>query len=176
MRAIVLLILIFCSATIYSQTKVRNIGDALQLGVPLSAFAYAEVSGDRKGSIQLLKSLAVQTSSTIILKRVFNRKRPNGQNYSFPSGHTSLAFVGSTFFWKRYGWKRGVPATVLATFVAFSRVYGDDPRHHVSDVFAGAGLGALSALIFTRRRVNHGNISVIGDTSFVGLKYSYSFR
>ena len=172
MKALLLSILILVSTSSYGQTKVRNVGDVLQLGLPLSALGYAAITGDKVGGIQMVKSFAVQTVSTLVLKRAINRKRPNGANYSFPSGHTSLAFVGSTCYWKRYGWEYGVPATLLAGFVGFSRVYGDDPKHHVSDVFAGAGLGILSGLIFTRRKDKAGNISVIGDTSFVGLKYT----
>ena len=33
---------------------------------------------------------------THTIKRVVNKERPNGGDFSFPSGHTSAAFTGAT--------------------------------------------------------------------------------
>ena len=49
---------------------------------------------------------------------------------------------------KRYGWKYGIPAYALASFVAYSRV--ESREHYPHDVIAGAGIGILSSFIFTR--------------------------
>ena len=62
--------------------------------------------------------------------------------------HTSVSFTAATFIQRRYGWKWGVPAYVLSTYVGWSRVYGK--KHDWWDVAAGAVIGAGSSLIFTR--------------------------
>ena len=59
------------------------------------------------------------------LKRITNKERPNGGDYSFPSGHTSAAFTGAGFIEKRYGLKVGIPAYILASYVGWSRVYSN---------------------------------------------------
>jgi len=169
---LILLVGVFVTPS-YSQMVLRDIGDYVQLGLPLTGLGISLATKDKEGTYQLLKSFAVQTSATIVLKRAINRKRPTGANYSFPSGHTSLSFMGSTFLWKRYGWKYGVPATLAAGFVGYSRAGIDDPVHHPSDVFAGAALGVLSSLLFTKRKSNMHAVEIIGDTTFVGLRLRF---
>jgi len=168
-RILVILSVVFLSQSGSSQMIIRDIGDYVQVGLPLTGLALTALDRDKEGALQLVKSMAVQTGTTFLLKVAINRKRPNGKNYSFPSGHTSLAFMGSTFLWKRYGWKYGVPASLAAGFVAYSRAGIDDPVHHVSDVFAGAAIGIISSLLFTKNK--NASVEVIGDTSFVGLKF-----
>lgn len=80
---------------------------------------------------------------------------------SFPSGHTVAAFVtatyltllvGGEFVWgpeatgpsRLLGIAAQMGALATATAVGLSRM--TDHRHHVEDVVAGAGLGAISAL------------------------------
>ena len=152
----------------------RDIGDFVQIGLPLSGLGLSLAKKDKAGTYQLLKSFAVQTGTTILLKRAINRTRPTGGKYSFPSGHTSLSFMGSTFLWKRYGWKYGVPATIAATFVGYSRAGIDDPVHHPSDVFAGAAIGVLSSLLFTKVRESGNRIDLIGDTTYVGVNFKFN--
>ncbi len=156
------------------QMLLRDFGDYVQIGLPLTGLGLSLVKKDKAGTYQLLKSFALQTGSTILLKRAINRKRPNGGKYSFPSGHTSLSFMGSTFLWKRYGWKYGVPATIAATFVGYSRASIDDPVHHPSDVFAGAAIGVLSSLLFTKVRESGNRIDLIGDTTYVGVNLKFN--
>jgi len=157
----------YCMA--HSQMVIRDIGDYVQIGLPLTGLGLSLAKKDKTGTYQLLKSFALQTGTTFLLKRAIKRKRPTGGKYSFPSGHTSLSFMGSTFLWKRYGWKYGVPATIAASLVGYSRAGVDDPVHHTSDVFAGAAIGVLSSLLFTKT-IDHGNrIDIIGDTTYVGF-------
>jgi membrane-associated phospholipid phosphatase len=51
---------------------------------------------------------------------------------------------------KRYGWKYGVPAYAVATFVGGARVAAD--KHFVHDVIAGAALGTAGGWFLTRKR------------------------
>ena len=155
----------------HSQMIIRDIGDYVQIGLPLTGLGLSLSKKDRAGTYQLLKSFALQTGTTHLLKRVIKRERPTGGSHSFPSGHTSLSFMGSTFLWKRYGWKYGVPATLAASFVGYSRFGIDDPVHHHSDVIAGAVIGVLSSLLFTKVRDSGNSIDIIGDTTYVGVNF-----
>ena len=75
-----------------------------------------------------------------------HRLRPNGSDYlSFPSGHTSIAFMGAEFLSQEYSQKSvwyGVAGYTLAATTGVFRLYNRD--HWFSDVVAGAGFGILS--------------------------------
>ena len=74
-----------------------------------------------------------------ITKRIFPRTRPNGEKYSFPSGHTAAAFTTAGVVSRRYGgWASGV-AIGLGVFTAMGRM--EDMKHYGSDVVAGATIG-----------------------------------
>lgn len=79
------------------------------------------------------------------LKTVTNVERPNGENESFPSGHSSVAFVMAHFMHKEYGEQSAwysIGAYACATSVAALRVAKNE--HWISDVITGAGIGILS--------------------------------
>ena len=76
-------------------------------------------------------------------------ERPDGSAYnSFPSGHTATTFMGAELVRIEYGedspWI-AVGAYTVATAVGVLRVYNN--KHWFTDVFAGAGVGILSARI-----------------------------
>ncbi len=81
------------------------------------------------------------------LKHTLRRERPYGGVYtSFPSGHTTTAFMGAEILRREYGKEYpgvAVAGYVVATGVGCLRVYNN--RHWASDVVAGAGFGILSA-------------------------------
>jgi len=82
---------------------------------------------------------------TFGLKKITNEERPNGENNeSFPSGHTSNAFVMATVLhhefidtstWLAYS------GYLFATTTGVLRVLNN--KHWVSDVLVGAGLGII---------------------------------
>ena len=81
---------------------------------------------------------------TFSLKRITDEERPNGEDYSFPSGHTSNAFVMATVLhhefidtspWLAYS------GYAFATTTGVLRVLNN--KHWVSDVLVGAGIGIL---------------------------------
>lgn len=80
------------------------------------------------------------------LKHLTHRLRPNGQDYySFPSGHTTVAFMGAEFLAQEYSEKSPVYTVIgytAAVTTGIFRMYNRD--HWFSDVIAGAGLGVLS--------------------------------
>ncbi|MEB2283040.1 MAG: phosphatase PAP2 family protein [Myxococcales bacterium] len=113
------------------------------------SFAYRALLGrDATGRLQLLESGVLTGAATLLLKATVDKKRPNGHDHSFPSGHTADAAFGAMFLQRRYGWWYGVPAFALTGFVAWSRV--ESREHFAEDVIAGAGIGFVSSLIFTR--------------------------
>jgi len=90
----------------------------------------------------ILESLFFTTIVTTSTKFIVNRTRPNGvDNKSFPSGHSAYAFSAATALAYETPWYVGIPSLLLAGTVAFTRI--DLRVHFVSDVFAGAGIGAL---------------------------------
>ena len=90
----------------------------------------------------------------VIMKNVFARSRPCWiddsvkmlikipKDYSFPSGHTSVSFAGAFAIFLYYK-KAGIAAFVLASLIAFSRLYLF--VHYPTDVAAGVLIGLLCA-------------------------------
>ena len=80
-------------------------------------------------------------------KLVFRRHRPieptghQSRGYSFPSGHATLAFAAATVLQRHLGYQAGVPAYLIASYVAMSRLH--DNRHYASDVIFGAATGIV---------------------------------
>lgn len=115
----------------------------------------------RQESYKALVSIAVSTAASQLAKLAFNRTRPSYaypgkiteggyrrgvSKYSFPSGHTCLAFTYATTLSMQYKkWYVTVPAFVWASSVGYSRMYLG--KHYPSDVIGGAAIGVASALL-----------------------------
>jgi membrane-associated phospholipid phosphatase len=84
------------------------------------------------------------------LKMMTHRLRPDGRNsQSFPSGHTSTAFMWATVAANHYGWKVGLPAYLAASYVGASRL--SHKSHHLTDVVAGAAIGYVVGSTVSKR-------------------------
>ena len=81
------------------------------------------------------------------VKFTVNRTRPDGTARSFPSGHTTMSFATATVLQNHFGWKVGLPAYAVASYVAASRVQAK--RHYLSDVLFGAALGTVAGRTVT---------------------------
>ena len=116
----------------------------------------------RKTGITLALALIIGLLlSTLGLKNIIMRERPFNTEgalldvnslligapsgrVSFPSGHSVSSFSAAAVL-MIYSRKIGMPAFILAAFIAFSRLYLY--VHFPSDVIAGAILGILFAVI-----------------------------
>lgn len=92
----------------------------------------------------------------VVLKPLFERPRPfmlyqelipllHPQDYSFPSGHTTMAFTISFILYKLLDKKSGIVALVVAFLIAFSRLYVG--VHFPTDILGGVLIGWLLASI-----------------------------
>ncbi|MEO5818922.1 MAG: phosphatase PAP2 family protein [Vicinamibacteraceae bacterium] len=129
-------------------------GGLVQFGAAFSTYLVGRSTGNagvaRLGA-DLVRAQIVNTALTQTLKVSIRRQRPDGGRYSFPSGHTSGTFATATVLQRHYGWKAGVPAYALATYVGASRLQKN--KHFMSDVIFGAGVGIISGRAVT---VGHG--------------------
>jgi hypothetical protein len=129
----------------------RYLGEAgVQFGAPAAAYFIARAVGSESAqdlSIMLVRTQMVNAILTRGLKLI-PRARPYQETAtltkgSFPSGHTSAAFATATVMQRKWGWKAGVPAYLVATFVGVTRL---ENVHYLSDVTFGAAVGVASGL------------------------------
>lgn len=151
-----------------SRKAVRTSGDVLVFVTPVASLAATLALQDWQGLKQGALAGVTTVGMTYALKYIVKKERPDGSNnHSFPSMHTSVSFAGAAFIQKRYGWKWGVPAYLVSTYVGWSRVYGK--KHDWWDVAAGAAIGVGSSYIFTRPFAKKHNLTispVAGDNHF----------
>lgn len=133
---------------------------AISIGIPAVLLLKGMISNDKttvhKG-MYMVKTIAVSTAITFIMKYSFNRQRPftsdslvikasSGGGPSFPSGHTSLAFAAATSLSFAYPkWYVIIPSYLWAGTVAYSRMYLG--VHYPTDVWVGAMVGTLSGYL-----------------------------
>ena len=146
-------------------------GDALQWLLPFSALGLSYLEDDAEGRLQFVKSFSVTTGITYSVKLSVNRERPNGADYSFPSGHTSASFSSAAYIHQRYGYKKGRVAYLAATYVGWSRIQAN--KHHATDVLAGAILGTLTSYYLTTEK--DVDLSTFGDREGVGVNIRYKW-
>lgn len=114
----------------------------------VAALGLPAARGDWRGDLQAGGSLLAAGGATYVLKELVHERRPDGSDRkSFPSGHTSISFAAAATLEKRYGWRAGVPALVVASFVGVARVQAD--RHYWRDVIAGAAIGGAGGWLLT---------------------------
>lgn len=144
--------------------RIETTGDILAYGLPAVAAGMILYHEDGEGALQFGESGLLTLALTQGLSFMVNERRPNGREYSFPSGHASYAFFSAEFIRARYGWEAGIPAYVAASFVGYSRV--EAKAHYVHDVLAGAAIGIVSSWIFTKPCKNWQVKAELGGDSF----------
>jgi membrane-associated phospholipid phosphatase len=137
-------------------------------------------------SLILIKSEILVAALTFSLKTLTHVQRPDGTTHdSFPSGHTSHAFMAAAFLHKEFGEGRpwiSILGYTTASGVGVLRIMND--RHWVSDVLVGAGIGILSTnLAYTihkhkwRKRANSDQAKILPfyQQGCAGFYFAYSF-
>jgi membrane-associated phospholipid phosphatase len=136
----------------------------IYLAAAPSLWVGTRVAGaDARPALLLALSQVGNFGTTFALKNIVNRPRPYASlsdidprdrghqgdevfdPHSFPSGHTSSAFVIATSLSLSYPeWYVIVPSMTWATAMGLARVWHG--VHYPSDVLVGAGIGAGSAM------------------------------
>lgn len=159
-----------------SRKAVRTSGDVLVFVTPVAGLATVLALQDWEGLKQGALSGVTTVGLTYALKYIVKKERPDrSDTHSFPSMHTSVSFAGAAFIQRRYGWKWGIPAYVVSTYVGWSRVYGK--KHDWWDVAAGAVIGAGSSYIFTRPFAKEHNLTIspVAGNGACGIYMSMNF-
>ena len=145
-----LLLLSLLITNVSAQKKVVEIsGDAIYYATPVFCLATTLLKKDYQGTKQLIFSAVMAAGTSYILKHTIRKKRPDGSDHhAFPSGHATITFQGASFLQRRYGWKFGIPAYLLSTYVTWGRTYCN--KHDWWDILCGAAIGIGSSYIFTK--------------------------
>jgi len=164
MKRLKLIVIILITNTIgtpisaQSRKSVETSTDILVFVPAVSGFVTTLVKKDYIGSKQIVLSGATNLAATLILKQAIKKERPDMSDYhSFPSGHTSIAFQGASFIQQRYGWKYGIPAYLVSSYVGWGRIYAK--KHDLWDVLGGAAVGTVSTYIFSTPFAQKRNIT-----------------
>jgi membrane-associated phospholipid phosphatase len=139
---------------------VTNSINPISLGLPVGLFIGGKASKNKEmvwNSLELASATAINGLFTTTIKLSIHRERPFisypnditkysvAGSYSFPSGHTSMAFCTATSISLMYPkWYIIVPAYLWAGSVGYSRMYLG--VHYPTDVLAGALLGTGTSI------------------------------
>lgn len=160
-----------CAASSHGWSQASSIGRDLLIGAALGVPA---VQADWRGDLDAGASLLLGAGLTYGLKRAFPEERPDhSDRKGFPSGHSADAFAAAASLENRYGWKAGLPAFALASFVATARV--EARKHHWYDCVAGAAIGTGSGFLLTGRRDDRVRLVPWGDTAGGGIALTARF-
>lgn len=172
----------------YLPTFKNEFDDHLQYAPAVAVYAL-KLSGVKgrnnigRATISYATSAAIMALLVNGIKYTAKVERPdNSSNNSYPSGHTSNAFMNATFLHKEYGYinpSYSIAGYSMSTFTAVGRELNN--RHWISDVLAGMGIGILSTELgyfivdkFYKNDGDHDHSPHFGDRfakpSFLSLK------
>lgn len=145
-------------------------GSGLVIGGAALAAASAGALTDSRGLVSFGRDLGLSfvysSTAAIGLKMAFDRKRPSGGPWSFPSGHTTSAFCTVPVVWRHAGPWAGTGTACLAALTGLGRL--EENKHYVSDIIFGAALGWVVGQAVVDQSGRSGLIShlaVTGDSA-----------
>ena len=126
-------------------------GALFQVGGAFATYGVGKATG-QAGLSELGRDLVrvqmLTQGVTQAVKYSVGRTRPDGSSHtSFPSGHASGSFATATVLQRHYGWKAGIPAFGVASYIAASRL--SENKHYLSDVAFGAAIGLAAGRTVT---------------------------
>jgi len=132
-----------------------NIWGDMMVQVPLAlgSWGIGSWAGNDKlaaTGFDLSRGLLLTYTTVSLIKIGVNRTRPNGEDYSFPSGHTAAAFTTAGVLTRHYGGWVGGTAIGFGVLTAMGRM--EDMKHYASDVVAGATIGWIMGRTVARDR------------------------
>src|SRR5947209_1332098 len=145
------------------------------LGVAATIYAVGRLKDEPKVShvgMDLLRSVAVSEGVTQVLKYTVRRERPDrsGRN-SFPSGHAADTFAFATALERHLGWRGAVPAYIVSSYVAISRLPAN--RHWFSDAVFGASVGIIAGRTVTSNEAHPFPVAVTSVPGGAAVLYVY---
>lgn len=150
-------------------------GNTVTLGsAALALAAIGHVAGSPRLSgtgIDMTRALIYSGVMVSALKVTVHRTRPNGEPYSFPSGHSAAAFSVAPVIGQRFGRGAGVLAYGLAAATGMGRI--EDRKHFLSDVAFGAAIGTASGLAVTHANARAWTPEVAITPHGVALGFSF---
>lgn len=136
---------------------ITTLGNAGILWIIFSALFLCFKKTRKIGFMTSLSLIFDLLAVNVVFKNLFARTRPYeviegltsliGQqsDFSFPSGHTAASFAFATVILLTAPKKYSVPTLVLATLIAFSRIYLG--VHYPTDILGGIIIGALCGIV-----------------------------
>jgi len=136
---------------------ITHLGDAGIFWIFIALLLTALPKTRKTGHIALFSIIIGFLSCNILLKNLAARIRPydltdkliilitKPTDYSFPSGHTMVSFACGLVIYRFLPKKFGIPALILATLVAFSRLYFG--VHYPTDILGGFIVAYLAGLL-----------------------------
>ena len=155
-------------------------GDAYGTGIPqgvgilgLLAAGYLSDQDDLKNAGKDLSySLMISGAIVWAIKIGIDRKWPSGGRYSFPSGHTAVAFSTVPVVSHHFGWKEGIMTRTLVGFAEIGRM--EENRHYLSDVVFGASIGLAAGYATVVRGEYPGGLSFLSiSPDHVGIRLRF---
>lgn len=118
-------------------------------GLPLAATWTLKAAGVRSRSktermlMANAMALGISCGASELLKQTVKETRPDAtDNHSFPSGHTTIAFVSASILSREYGYiSPWVTIGAYATATGTQMLRMQHNRHWVNDLYMGAGIG-----------------------------------
>ena len=140
---------LFCPVLYYLMLFITELGSGEVIAAVSALLIFSRKRENKVGGIILFAGLTIVYYIVHILKDWVARPRPfmslSGINflltetsYSFPSGHTTIAFMAAAVLSSVF--RRKATFFILASVVGLSRVYL--AMHFPSDVMGGAAIGA----------------------------------
>ncbi len=159
----------FSSLDCNAESNKGKQADALMLALPAGAYLLTSNKQDKRGAWALTKSLALSTASALALNAIVDKDAPNGSSsHAFPSGHAAIAFASAAFVQRRYGWRPGIPAYLVAAYGGWLRIETDD--HDTADIIGGMAVGITSSYLLTRPLDDDVRVSAWSDGKSAGLQ------